>query len=56
MFQLTAEEKAEVVTNCDHLARLKFSKALPFVFTEHGAIQASNIPASPQAVEMGVYS
>lgn len=28
---------------------------LPFVFTEHGAIQASNILASPQAVEMGVY-
>ncbi len=55
MFQLTAEEKAEVVTNCDHLAKLKFSKALPFVFTEHGAIQASNILASPQAVEMGVY-
>jgi hypothetical protein len=55
MFQLTAEEKAEVVTNCDHLTKLKFSKALPFVFTEHGAIQASNVLASPQAVEMGVY-
>ena len=50
MFQLTSEEKAEVVTNCDHLARLKFSRALPFAFTEHGAIQASNILASPQAV------
>jgi len=55
MFQLTAEEKAEVVANCDHLARLKFSKALPFAFTEHGAIQVSNVLASPQAVEMGVY-
>ncbi len=55
MFQLTADEKADVVTNCDHLARLKFSKSLPYAFTEHGAIQASNILASPQAVEMGVY-
>jgi hypothetical protein len=55
MFQLTAEEKAEVVTNCDHLAKLKFSKALPFAFTEHGAIQVSNILASPQAVKMGIY-
>lgn len=55
MFQLTAEEKAEVVANCDHLAKLKFSRTLPFAFTEHGAIQASNILASPQAVEMGVY-
>lgn len=55
MFQLTADEKAEVVANCDHLAKLKFSKALPFAFTEHGAIQASNVLATPQAVEMGVY-
>jgi hypothetical protein len=55
MHQLTAEEKAEVVTNCDHLAKLKFSKSLPFAFTEHGAIQAANLLASPQAVEMGIY-
>ena len=25
MFQLTQVEKAEVVTNCDHLSRLRFS-------------------------------
>lgn len=25
MFQLTQEEKLEVVTNCDHLSRLRFS-------------------------------
>ena len=55
MFQLTTGEKAEVVTNCDHLAKLKFSKSLPFSFTEHGAIQAANVLASTQAVEMGVY-
>ena len=55
MFQLTPQEKQEVVTNCDHLARLKFAKSLPFAFTEHGAIQAANVLASPQAVEMGVY-
>lgn len=29
MFQLTAQEKAEVIANCDHLQKLKFSKALP---------------------------
>jgi hypothetical protein len=34
---------------------LKFSKALPFAFTEHGAIQAANVLASAQAVEMGIY-
>jgi hypothetical protein len=38
MFQLTKEEKAEVVTNCDHLQRLKFSPTLPYAFTEHGAV------------------
>lgn len=55
MFQLTPAEKAEVVANCDHLAKLKFSKSLPFAFTEHGAIQAANVLASPQAIDMGVY-
>jgi hypothetical protein len=55
MFRLTAKEKGEVVTNCDHLAKLKFSKSLPFAFTEYGAIQAANTLSSPQAVKMGVY-
>ena len=55
MFQLTSAEKQEVVANCDHLAKLKFSKALPYAFTEHGAIQAANVLASPQAIEVGVY-
>ena len=44
-----------MVTNCDHLAKLKFSKTLPHAFTEHGAIQAANVLASAQAVEMGIY-
>ncbi len=41
MFQLTAQEKAEVVANCDHLMNLKFSRGLPSVFTEHGAVIAA---------------
>ncbi len=40
-FQLTLEEKAEVVANCDHLRRLKFSPVLPYAFTENGAIMAA---------------
>jgi predicted transcriptional regulator len=55
MFQLTDVEKSEVVTNCDHLAKLKFSKSLPFAFTEYGAVAIANVLASPQAVEMGIY-
>ena len=46
LFQLTLDEKAEVVANCDHLRNLKFSKALPFAFTEHGAIQAMTMKVS----------
>ena len=34
VFQLTQEEKQEVVANCDHLSKLKYSNTLPFVFTE----------------------
>lgn len=55
MFQLSISEKAEVITNCDHLQRLKYSKTAPNAFTEHGAIQAANVLASPRAVEMGIY-
>jgi len=29
MFELTAEEKSEVVANCDHLRKLRFSAYLP---------------------------
>ena len=43
---------AEVVTSCDHLGMLKFSKSMPYVLTEHGAILATNVLASPGAVEM----
>ncbi len=39
----------------DPRARAKFSKVLPYAFTEHGAIQAANVLASPQAVEMGIF-
>ena len=34
MFQLTPEEKQEVVTVGDHLSTLKFSSSLPYALTE----------------------
>ena len=43
MFQLTSREKAEVVANCDHLTRLRFSPANPFAFTEHGAVMVASV-------------
>ncbi|MBI5917973.1 MAG: ORF6N domain-containing protein [Nitrosomonadales bacterium] len=51
MFQLSAEEKVEVVTICDHLARLKYSSTLPYAFTEHGALMLGNVLKSPRAIE-----
>lgn len=55
LFQLTSIEKEQVVANCDHLDKLKYSKVLPFAFTEHGAIMASNVLNSARAIEMGVF-
>ena len=44
-----------MVANCDHLERLKFSKAMPLVFTEHGAIMAASVLNSSKAVEVSVF-
>jgi hypothetical protein len=55
MFQITTEEKSEVVANCDHLQRLKFSSALPNAFTEHGAIMAATVLNSTRAIQVSVY-
>jgi hypothetical protein len=54
-FELTAPEKTEVVTNCDHLKQLKFSRTLPFAFTEHGAIMAASVLNTPRAIQVSVY-
>jgi hypothetical protein len=54
MFQLTAQEKAEVVANCDHLKNLKFSRGLPSVFTEHGAVMVASILNTPRAVQTSI--
>jgi hypothetical protein len=43
MFELTKEEKAQVVANCDHLEKIKFSPVLPKVFTEHGIMMVANV-------------
>jgi phage regulator Rha-like protein len=54
MFQLTAEEKAEVVAKCDHLKNLKYSPNLPYVFTEHGAVMLASVLNSDRAIEVNV--
>lgn len=54
MFQLTAEEKAWVVANCDHLERLKFSPNLPLAFTEHGAVMLASVLNSQRAIDVNI--
>jgi ORF6N domain len=54
MFRLNAEEKAEVVANCDHLNKLKFSPVRPYAFTEHGAVMLASVLNSPVAVEASI--
>ncbi|MCX7148656.1 MAG: ORF6N domain-containing protein [Rhodocyclales bacterium] len=54
MFQLNAEEKTEVVAICDHLGQLKYSRSLPYAFTEHGALMLGNVLKSSRAVEVSL--
>jgi hypothetical protein len=54
MFSLKKGEKEEVVTNCDHLSRLRFSHALPHAFTEHGVLMLANVLNSERAVRVSV--
>jgi len=55
MFQLTLNEKLQVVANCDHLSKLKYSKTLPYAFTEHGALMAASILNSVRAVDVSIF-
>lgn len=51
-FRLTKEETQEVVTNCDHLAQLKFSHVEPLAFSEHGVVAAAFSLNSPMAIQV----
>jgi len=55
MFKLTKKEKQELVANCDHLIRLKYSSVMPNVFTEHGAIMLAAVLNSQKAIEMSLF-
>ena len=56
MFQLTQEEKQKVVANCDHLRNLKFSKSLPYAFTEHGAVMLASVLSSSAYFRFSFFS
>lgn len=58
LFQLTQKEAADLILNrsqnATSSAKHRASKALPYAFTEHGAIQAANVLRSEVAVQMSV--
>lgn len=54
MFQLTEQEKHELVTNCDHLKELKHSYQLPYAFTEQGVSMLSSVLNSEQAIQVNI--
>lgn len=53
-FQLTEEEKTQLITNCDRFRTLKHSSYLPYAFTEQGVTQLSAVLRSGIAVEMSI--
>jgi phage regulator Rha-like protein len=55
MFQLTDNEKIWVISNCDHLQKLKYSRTNPYAFTEHGAIMLASVLNTTTAVKASVY-
>jgi len=55
MFRLNGDEKSEVIAKCDHLEKLKFSRALPYTFTEHDAFTAASVLNFFQAAEVSIF-
>ncbi|MDE5969370.1 MAG: ORF6N domain-containing protein [Muribaculaceae bacterium] len=53
-FQLTNEEKDELVANCDRFKGLKHSSVSPFAFTEQGVAMLSAILKSETAVKTSI--
>lgn len=54
MFELTVEEKEQLVANCDRLSNLKHSSVPPMVFTEQGVAMLSSVLRSEKAVQMNI--
>jgi hypothetical protein len=55
MFQLTAEEKNELVQNLHQFKSLKHSYVMPYAFTEHGVAMLASVLRSDRAVAISIY-
>ncbi len=54
MFQITKDEKDSLISQFEHLNKLKFSSALPYAFTEHGAVMLASVLNSDKAIEVNI--
>ena len=54
MFQLTSQEKTEVIAICDNLKMLKFSPVNPYAFTEQGIAMLSSVLNSDKAIKVNI--
>jgi ORF6N domain-containing protein len=54
MFELSNEEKEELVANCDRLNKLKHASVNPIVFTEQGVAMLSSVLRSEKAIQINI--
>ena len=55
MFQLSEQERSELVAICNRLGSLKHSTSLPHVFTEHGVVMLASVLSSERAIKMSIF-
>ena len=53
-FQLTSQEKNELVTICDRFESLKHSSTNPYAYTEHGVLMLANVLKSTLATQVSI--
>ena len=54
MFELTKEEKEQLIATASRLCNLKYSSVNPVVFTEQGAAMLSTVLSTKKAVQMNI--
>ena len=55
MFQLSAKEKVELVTNCHRFETMKHSSVLPYAFTELGVAMLASVLKSKIAIKISIH-
>lgn len=54
MFQLTIEDRNQLVTICHRFKTMKHSSSLPYAFTEHGVAMLASVLKSDRAVKISI--